>query len=169
MFDFSKFSDVGDYLSLKNCEENNRSAISRYYYSVFGSVRIYLVLFLNEFEFLDNFKVHLRICDRMSNSGDNTESEIGEILGGTELESDSDNLEDILKAGDKNIQESDITTNSVDTNGFLRVKEDLESMGLVVEYKIFKLPSFDVIIAIWEDKNEIPPLYVEVTVSEDKG
>ena len=42
-------------------------------------------------------------------------------------------------------------------------------MGLVVEYKIFKLPSFDVIIAIWEDKNEIPPLYVEVTVSEDKG
>ena len=63
MFDFSKFSDVGDYLSLKNCEENNRSAISRYYYSVFGSVRIYLVLFLNEFEFLDNFKVHLRICD----------------------------------------------------------------------------------------------------------
>ena len=58
MFDFSKFSYVGDYLSLKNCEENNRSAISRYYYSVFGSVRIYLVLFLNEFEFLDNFKVH---------------------------------------------------------------------------------------------------------------
>ena len=96
-------------------------------------------------------------------------TEIGEILGGTELESDSDNLEDILKAGDKNIQESDITTNSVDTKGFLRVKEDLESMGLVVEYKIFKLPSFDVIIAIWEDKNEIPPLYVEVTVSEDKG
>ena len=76
MFDFSKFSYVGDYLSLKNCEENNRSAISRYYYSVFGSVRIYLVLFLNEFEFLDN----LRICDRMSNSDDNTESEIGEIL-----------------------------------------------------------------------------------------
>ncbi|WP_295609941.1 DUF2120 family protein [uncultured Methanobrevibacter sp.] len=96
-------------------------------------------------------------------------TEIGEILGGTELEPDSDKLDEILKAGDKNIQESEITTNSVDTKGFLRVKEDLESMGLVVEYKIFKLPSFDVIIAIWEDKNEIPPLYVEVTVSEDKG
>lgn len=96
-------------------------------------------------------------------------TEIGEILGGTELESNSDKLKDILKAGDKNIQESDITTNAVDTKGFLRVQEDLESMGLVVEYKIFKLPSFDVIIAIWEDKNEIPPLYVEVTVSEHKG
>ena len=96
-------------------------------------------------------------------------TEIGELLGGTELESDSDKIDEILKAGDKNIQESEITTNAVDTKGFLRVKEDLESMGLVVEYKIFKLPSFDVIIAIWEDKNEIPPLYVEVTVSQDKG
>ncbi len=96
-------------------------------------------------------------------------SEIGEILGGTELNADSDELEEILKAGDKNIQESDITTNAVDTHGFMRVKEDLESMGLVVEYKVFELPSFDVIIAIWEDKNEIPPLYVEVTVSEHKG
>ena len=96
-------------------------------------------------------------------------SEIGEILGGTELNADSDELEGILKAGDKNIQESDITTNAVDTHGFMRVKEDLESMGLVVEYKVFELPSFDVIIAIWEDKNEIPPLYVEVTVSEHKG
>ena len=75
----------------------------------------------------------------------------------------------ILKAGDKNIQSKDLTTNAVDAHGFLRVKEDLESMGLVVEYKIFELPSFDVIIAIWEDKNEIPPLYVEVTVSEHIG
>lgn len=96
-------------------------------------------------------------------------TEIGEILGGTELESDSEKIDDILKAGDKNIQESDITTNAVDTQGFMRMQEELESMGLVVEYKIFKLPSFDVIIAIWEDKNEIPPLYVEVTVSEHKG
>ena len=96
-------------------------------------------------------------------------TEIGEILGGTELEPDSDKIDEILKAGDKNIQESEITTNTVDTRGFMRVQEDLESMGLVVEYKIFELPSFDVIIAIWEDKNEIPPLYVEVTVSEHKG
>ena len=51
----------------------------------------------------------------------------------------------------------------------IRMKEELESMGLVVAYKVFELPSFDVVIAIWEDKNEIPPLYVEVTVSEREG
>ncbi len=96
-------------------------------------------------------------------------TEIGEILGGTELDLNSDKLDEILKSGDKNIQETEITTNAIDAQGFMRVQEDLEAMGLVVEYKIFELPSFDVIIAIWEDKNEIPPLYVEVTVSEHKG
>lgn len=96
-------------------------------------------------------------------------TEIGEILGGTELEQDSDKVDEILKIGDKNIQESELTTNAIDAHGFMRMQEELESMGLVVEYKIFELPSFDVIIAIWEDRNEIPPLYVEVTVSEHKN
>ena len=93
-------------------------------------------------------------------------TEIGEILGGTEVDASSDEIEKIIKDGDKHIQERELTTNAVDGKGFMRVKEDLESMGLVVEYKVFELPSFDVVIAIWEDRNEIPPLYVEVTVSE---
>ena len=92
--------------------------------------------------------------------------EIGEILGGTEIDADSDKIEEILKAGDKHIKNNEKTTASIDSKGFIRMKEELESMGLVVAYKIFELPSFDVVIAIWEDKNEIPPLYVEVTVSE---
>ena len=93
-------------------------------------------------------------------------SEIGEILGGTELDANSEKVEEIIKSGDKHIKTSEVTTSDVDNGGFIRVKEELESMGLVVAYKIFELPSFDVVIAIWEDKNEIPPLYVEVTVSE---
>ena len=93
-------------------------------------------------------------------------SEIGEILGGTEVDNSSEKISEILKVGDKNIKRSEFTTNTVDNKGFIRMKDELESMGLVVEYKVFELPKFDVIIAIWEDKNEIPPLYVEVTVSE---
>ncbi|WP_407412916.1 DUF2120 family protein [Methanobrevibacter sp.] len=93
-------------------------------------------------------------------------SEVGEIIGGEELDSSSEKISEILEDGDKHIQNTEGTTNSVDTNGFIRMKEELESMGLVVEYKVFELPSFDVVIAIWEDKNELPPLYVEVTVSE---
>ena len=82
------------------------------------------------------------------------------------MDANSKKVEEIIKSGDKHIKTSEVTTSDVDNGGFIRVKEELESMGLVVAYKIFELPSFDVVIAIWEDKNEIPPLYVEVTVSE---
>ena len=93
-------------------------------------------------------------------------SEIGEKIGGTEIDDSSEKISEILQAGDKHIKDSETTTNEVDTRGFARMKKELESMGLVVAYKVFELPGFDVIIAIWEDKNELPPLYVEVTVSE---
>lgn len=93
-------------------------------------------------------------------------TEIGEILGGTELDADSEKVSEILEVGDKNIKKSEVNTADLDNKGLLRMKEEFESMGLVVEYKVFELPKFDVIIAIWEDKNELPPLYVEVTVSE---
>ncbi|MBE6510580.1 MAG: DUF2120 family protein [Methanobrevibacter sp.] len=93
-------------------------------------------------------------------------AEIGEQIGGVEVPPNSKKVEDILKSGDQHIHETATGTGTIDSRGFIRVKEELESMGLVVAYKIFELPGFDVIIAIWEDKNELPPLYVEVTVSE---
>ena len=96
-------------------------------------------------------------------------TELGELLGGTELDATSEEITEILKSGDKHIKESGLSTDSVDEHGFIRMKEELESMGLVVAYKVFELPGFDVVVAIWEDKNEIPPLYVEVTVSEHEG
>ncbi len=92
--------------------------------------------------------------------------EVGEILNAKELDASSEKISEILEVGDKNIKQSEITTNDLDNKGFMRMKEELESMGLVVAYKVFELPKYDLVIAIWEDKNEIPPLYVEVTVSE---
>lgn len=94
--------------------------------------------------------------------------EIGEKLGGEEVTS-SEKIMDILERGDKHIKSSEETTTAVDKNGFERMKEELAAMGLVVEYKVFKLPDCDVVIAIWEDKHEIPPLYVEVTVSDSES
>ena len=100
------------------------------------------------------------------NEFDSKLSEIGEILGGTELNASSEKISEILQYGDKNIQKSEGNTTSIDEHGFTRMKDELESMGLVVAYKVFELLGFDVVIAIWEDRNELPPLYVEVTVSE---
>ena len=96
-------------------------------------------------------------------------TEIGEILGGKEVDADSDKIAEILKSGDKHIKASEANASDVDDHGFIRMKEEMESMGLVVAYKVFELPGFDVVIAIWEDRNEIPPLYVEVTVSESEA
>ena len=93
-------------------------------------------------------------------------SEVGELLGGTELDKDSEKIPEILQSGDKHNKESEGQTNTIDEHGFSRMQEELESMGLVVDYKVFELKGFDVIVAIWQDKNELPPLYVEVTVSE---
>lgn len=102
------------------------------------------------------------------NELENSIAEVGEKIGGTEIDASSKEISEILQSGDKHIKESEITTNDVDEKGFIRMKEELESMGLVVAYKVFKVPSFDIVIAIWEDKNELPPLYVEVTVSESE-
>ena len=68
--------------------------------------------------------------------------------------------------GDKSIQESEGQTGNIDKHGLERMQEELEAMGLVVEYKAFELPCCYAVIAIWQDKHGYPPLYVEVTVSE---
>ena len=139
-------------------------------YEIAGSVMGFFDSFKGSRPAIDNDKILIvRSRSRKIIPLDEMEAkvlEIGKELGGTEVPANSDKIEEILKSGDKHIKESELTTVSVDNKGFSRVKEELESMGLVVVYKVFELPSFDVIIAIWEDKNEIPPLYVEVTVSE---
>lgn len=139
-------------------------------YEIAGSVMGFFDSFKGSRPAIDNDKILIvRSRTRKIIPLDELENkvlEIGKELGGVEIPATSDKIDEILKSGDKHIKESELTTEPVDSKGFTRVKEELESMGLVVAYKVFELPNFDVIIAIWEDKNEIPPLYVEVTVSE---
>ena len=46
------------------------------------------------------------------------------------------------------------------------MKEQLEAMGLKVEYKLFLMPNVGAFVAIWKDKSGFGPLYVEVTATE---
>ena len=80
MYDFGKVHDVANYLAKMDGEEYNRSAISRYYYSLFGSVRLYLIFVLNETNFAKGKDVHTRVCNRLIDSSDSTEISIGKIL-----------------------------------------------------------------------------------------
>ena len=80
MFDFRKVSDVANYLAQMDGEEYDRSAISRYYYSLFGCVRMYLVLILGEANFEYGKDIHRRICNRLIDSDDSTEHSLGKTL-----------------------------------------------------------------------------------------
>ena len=139
-------------------------------YEIAGSVMGFFDSFKGSAPAIDNDKI-LIVRSRSRkvipiNELEDKISEIGKEIGGVEIPATSDKIEQILKSGDKHMKESEVATGDIDFRGFTRVKKELESMGLVVAYKVYELPSFDVIIAIWEDKNELPPLYVEVTVSE---
>ena len=73
-------------------------------------------------------------------------------------------LEDILQ--DSYIRDAESFDTAPDSGGLLKMKEQLESMGLNVEYKLFLMPNVGAFVAIWKDKSGFGPLYVEVTASE---
>lgn len=141
-------------------------------YEIAGEIMGFFDSFKGSMPAIDNDKILIvRGRSRKVLPVDELESkltEIGEIIGGTKIDESSDKISDILRSGDAHIKEIAGTTGDVDEHGFMRMKDELEAMGLVVAYKVFELPGFDVVIAIWEDKHEIPPLYVEVTVSESE-
>lgn len=80
MFDFTKVYDVAVFLNQVEAEEYYRSAISRYYYSVFGCARVYLILIMGESKFRSHKNVHQKVCDRLKDSDNPTEGALGRIL-----------------------------------------------------------------------------------------
>ena len=80
MFDFAKVFDVAVFLNQIEAEEYDRSAISRYYYSVFGCARLYLILIMNELEFCSRRDIHKKVSDRLKNSNNPTKNALGRIL-----------------------------------------------------------------------------------------
>lgn len=80
MFDFLKLRNVANLLAKQGGEEFDRSAISRYYYSLFGCARLYLILVMGETSFLKTKSIHTKVCMRLKDSDDSTEKELGKIL-----------------------------------------------------------------------------------------
>ncbi|MDL2245991.1 DUF2120 domain-containing protein [Methanobrevibacter sp. OttesenSCG-928-K11] len=93
--------------------------------------------------------------------------EVGKIIEGEEVNPISDAAKNIMTRMDEQVRSSVEVKEAVDSNGFMRMKKDLENMGLEVGFKIFSLKHSDAIIAIWKDKNGIGPLYVEITISDN--
>ena len=140
------------------------------FYEVAGEVMGFFDAFKGSRPAIDNDKILIvRGRSRKTldvNDFNSNLKEIGSIIIGKEIESDSKKITKLLESGDKSIQESEGQTTNIDKHGLERMQEELEAMGLIVEYKAFELPCCYAVIAIWQDKHGYPPLYVEVTVSE---
>lgn len=92
---------------------------------------------------------------------------VGKIIGGVEVNPVSKDAADILNKMDEQMRVNMEVNAALDSNGFFRMKKDLENIGLQVEFKIFALKHSDAIVAIWKDRSGIGPLYVEVTVFDN--
>ena len=140
------------------------------FYEVAGEVMGFFEAFKGSRPAIDNDKILIvRGRSRKTLAIDELSSkldEIGAIIQGCEIEPTSKEITKVLEIGDKSIQGSEGQTNNIDKHGLERMREELESMGLVTEYKAFELPCCYAVIAIWQDKHGYPPLYVEVTVSQ---
>lgn len=92
--------------------------------------------------------------------------EVGNILQAEEIKIDSDAGKNFIEKVDTQLREAMNIDSAPDTGGISRMAKELESMGLKVETRLFKMKHATAFVAIWKDKSGFGPLYVEITVSD---
>ena len=100
---------------------------------------------------------------------DELESKLAElegVLNAKEVDVLSDEGKEFVEKVDSYIRDAEDDGVAPDNEGLLKMKEQLEAMGLKVEYKLFLMPNVGTFVAIWKDKSGFGPLYVEVTATE---
>lgn len=81
MFEWSDFCDVADELAKNSKEAYIRSSIDRYYYSLFGTSREYLIKQRDKYFLKRGGRdIHQRVKDELVKSENLNENELGEIL-----------------------------------------------------------------------------------------
>ena len=93
-------------------------------------------------------------------------AELEDILQAKETDIFSDEGNEFIERVDSYIRDAEAVETTPDSGGLLKMKEQLEAMGLNVEYKLFLMENVGAFVAIWKDKSGFGPMYVEVTASE---
>ena len=93
-------------------------------------------------------------------------AELEEVLNAKEVDVLSEKGKEFVEKVDSYIRDAEDGGVAPDNEGLLKMKEQLEAMGLKVEYKLFLMPNVGTFVAIWKDKSGFGPLYVEVTATE---
>lgn len=92
MFQWKDFKTVGDELMANSQEAYIRCATSRYYYSIFGSTREYLIDIMNKHQFCNGKDIHKRVYDELIKSNDPNEVNLAEFLREVRNRADYDRL-----------------------------------------------------------------------------
>ncbi len=122
MFDWEKFVMLASLLLVEEEEEYVRTAVSRYYYGLFGVIRRYLINVKHK-NYLRNggSDVHRKIYDELRFSNDSTEKHISSILNKLRLIRNSADYDDYLDVGEFN-------------RFFLENKKDLDMVQDAIGY-----------------------------------
>lgn len=92
-----------------------------------------------------------------------------EHLDGRVLDEISDSAAKLINRMDEQIRSTVKITGDTDSGGILRMKKDLENLNVATEYRLINLKYAGVFIAMWKDKGDFGPVFVEVAVSDDEG
>ncbi|MDR2624258.1 MAG: DUF2120 domain-containing protein [Methanobrevibacter sp.] len=91
-----------------------------------------------------------------------------EHLDGKVLEDISDNAAKLINRMDEQIRSAVNVVGDTDSGGIMRMKKDLENLNVITEYRLINLQHAGVFIAMWKDKGDFGPVFVEVVVSDDE-
>jgi len=92
-----------------------------------------------------------------------------EHLDGKVLDDISDNAAKLINRMDEQIRSAVSIVGDTDSGGIMRMKKDLETLNVVTEYRLINLSHVGVFVAIWKDKEDFSPVFVEVVVSDDEN
>ncbi|MDR1819698.1 MAG: DUF2120 domain-containing protein [Methanobrevibacter sp.] len=92
-----------------------------------------------------------------------------EHLGGQVLDDISDNAAKLINRMDEQIRSTVNIVGDTDSGGIMRMKKDLETLNVVTECRLINLQYAGVFVAMWKDKEDFGPVFVEVVVSDDEN
>jgi hypothetical protein len=90
-------------------------------------------------------------------------------LDGKALNDISDDAAKLINRMDEQIRSSVNIAGDTDYGGIIRMKKGLENINVATEYKLIELQHAGVFVAMWKNKENQGPVFVEVVVSDDEG
>ncbi|KZX13694.1 DUF2120 family protein [Methanobrevibacter filiformis] len=91
-----------------------------------------------------------------------------EHMEGHEIPEISDDAGKLINRMDEQIRSSMQINGETDIGGVSRMKKSFEALNVAVEYKFFEIPTAGIFVAIWKDKADVGPVYIEFVVSDNE-